>query len=1150
MALPPNTRESVVALSLGEGGEANIIVDTRVRDEKFKVNMITARYDYDQMFPYYADDVTDAFRRAINEAVAQYDGGTRFKVRIRFTDEIWGQGYLNNGFRKGSDIVSFASTNARDMNNDQLWDFVRAKLAKEDQYDAADGIDFDDDYNAAAKEEEAEDENLIRPPNRLSAVSIILLEYTMPEGGAMKYAGRSTKQIIGFDVKDDLCGQACLAYHESNVVTKGNMGKANRPAYAYNKAKEIADELGCHGMMTLGDFELYTEIHPSIRIVIFDANKDTIYDTGITSIFPNNVYLLLDNNHYYLIKNVQALMKKTVRERTKWCHMCAALIRTIDFNTHKCEGDKCSSCHYYYKDEDEKREHASIEKGEYCPRCCTKLRYAACLDKHTCPYLVCRYCDKAHAVHKASTHRCGEKYCNTCKVYTELGTVHRCFISNLVERTDVINEENSPYYAYDIESTIDDDGIHAIALMVVTQLYSRKTVILENVDEVLEWMDNHNSRAITMIAHNSAEYDAPLLFQAFMGRAGAKPEGMIFVGEKLIYMRYGQIGFIDSRRHFSGSLASLVKTFGLQCGKKGWFPYEFFTPARRWYVGEVPELMYFTEKTKSDPDFAAWYAGWEGKQYSIDNECKTYCAQDVTILASALEGYQASAIALNALDPLKKITIASYAFSVYRSLFMPEKSIQKLTKPEYEFCRTALQGGRTEAFQLHREWTDEEIASGRYGSYADVMSLYPTVQMYDPLPGHIIEEELNGAELVGEEAIKYVRTHDGTRCLAIFEYDIVPPRDLHIPLLLVKHEGKLSGTLFPIKGARGTSVEVLRALEMGYTDLKIRGRISFIARKDLFASYVARFIARKKLYAPSGEEPNPGMYKLCKLILNSLWGRFASRSFDTEYRTVSSTKAWYKLVHQYQSYKCDVDILQFGGTYLLTAITDPLKGENYHLATTSVALAAFVTANARLRLYEELNKLGDRVMYCDTDSIVYEHLPDAYNILIGSELGSWTDETNGNPIREYVALGPKTWGYRDTNGNGEVKSKGFSAGWATLDMYKKLLADDSLCETITTTRFSRKCKRKMLISTSTSVKRLKFTFNKRFVVSHSLTLPYGHVAISDSSSEPSEETDDEEAALDCEMDDFIEMLLDSRVDNCASIVEEELSLDAYINSLL
>lgn len=45
----------------------------------------------------------------------------------------------------------------------------------------------------------------------------------------------------------------------------------------------------------------------------------------------------------------------------------------------------------------------------------------------------------------------------------------------------------------------------------------------------------------------------------------------------------------------------------------------------------------------------------------------------------------------------------------------------------------------------------------------------------------------------------------------------------------------------------------------------------------------------------------------------------------------------------------------------------------------NVVLAYFTTAHARLHLYETLEKLGERVLYFDTDSIIYQHEEGEFN---------------------------------------------------------------------------------------------------------------------------------------------------------------------------
>lgn len=43
----------------------------------------------------------------------------------------------------------------------------------------------------------------------------------------------------------------------------------------------------------------------------------------------------------------------------------------------------------------------------------------------------------------------------------------------------------------------------------------------------------------------------------------------------------------------------------------------------------------------------------------------------------------------------------------------------------------------------------------------------------------------------------------------------------------------------------------------------------------------------------------------------------------------------------------------------------------YNAPNTNVVIAAYTTAQAHLVLYSHLTKLGRRVLYCDTDSIIY-----------------------------------------------------------------------------------------------------------------------------------------------------------------------------------
>jgi hypothetical protein len=81
--------------------------------------------------------------------------------------------------------------------------------------------------------------------------------------------------------------------------------------------------------------------------------------------------------------------------------------------------------------------------------------------------------------------------------------------------------------------------------------------------------------------------------------------------------------------------------------------------------------------------------------------------------------------------------------------------------------------------------------------------------------------------------------------------------------------------------------------------------------------------------------------------------------------------------------------------------------------------------------------MGDRVLMNDTDSIVYIHDPDGYNIPEGSMLGEWEIEKpcklNGG-IKTFVGFGPKTYAFKawrqDYKVHTVVKAKGLSLKYA------------------------------------------------------------------------------------------------------------------------
>ena len=179
----------------------------------------------------------------------------------------------------------------------------------------------------------------------------------------------------------------------------------------------------------------------------------------------------------------------------------------------------------------------------------------------------------------------------------------------------------------------------------------------------------------------------------------------------------------------------------------------------------------------------------------------------------------------------------------------------------------------------------------------------------------------------------------------------------------------------------------------------------------------------------------------------------------------------------------------------------------------NVFIAAFTTSNARHRLYTTLEKLGDRVLYFDTDSVIYRYdttKEEQYMPAIGDHLGQWTNELNvGEHITRFVSSGPKSYGYFTNLGSSIMKMKGFNRNYEVCQK----LNFESLIELVlfwlnpiehplpsgrepyVELKFDKICrdKNKMIIFNREEIKKFRVTYDKRYVIPGKYdTLPYGY----------------------------------------------------------
>ena len=153
-------------------------------------------------------------------------------------------------------------------------------------------------------------------------------------------------------------------------------------------------------------------------------------------------------------------------------------------------------------------------------------------------------------------------------------------------------------------------------------------------------------------------------------------------------------------------------------------------------------------------------------------------------------------------------------------------------------------------------------------------------------------------------------------------------------------------------------------------------------------------------------------------------------------------------------------------------------------------------------LYEELYKLDNRILYYDTDSIIFLSKDEAcYEPQLGDYLGKFTSEVkikDGNHIIEYVSAGPKNYAYKLDSGKTFCKIKGFSVNYIA----SKSLNFDSMKDLVLSKNSERripveqnifiKSKEEWTIRSENVQKIYRQVYDKRILYENFETLPFGY----------------------------------------------------------
>ena len=371
--------------------------------------------------------------------------------------------------------------------------------------------------------------------------------------------------------------------------------------------------------------------------------------------------------------------------------------------------------------------------------------------------------------------------------------------------------------------------------------------------------------------------------------------------------------------------------------------------------------------------------------------------------------------------------------------------------------RDAFRGGRVETGKLIYD-----IKQSRFGlglAYVDICSLYPTVNCYDYYPvGH--------PEIFTSNFDFSLNSYFG-----LVQCCILPPQNLLFGILPVHCNGKL---LFPLCRTCSekfqtdpcthsederflfgvwVSEELKVALSLGYKIIDIFCVHHFERKSNqLFSNYIRTFFKLKLTASkrPKGETPeqlnefirevwdrekikltaeefqeNAGLRSIAKLCLNSFWGRLGMRDSFPKVSIVYSLDDLHSII---DSNETEISSIRYLSENCVAVLSKNKSIDTLNFTNnTNIYLAVFTTAHARMRLLKLLLKVGDRFVYCDTDSVIYEISPNSdENLPTGEFMGDLTSELDEDEIiTEFVSGGPKVYAFKTNKDKYSVKIKGF-----------------------------------------------------------------------------------------------------------------------------
>ena len=235
------------------------------------------------------------------------------------------------------------------------------------------------------------------------------------------------------------------------------------------------------------------------------------------------------------------------------------------------------------------------------------------------------------------------------------------------------------------------------------------------------------------------------------------------------------------------------------------------------------------------------------------------------------------------------------------------------------------------------------------------------------------------------------------------------------------------------------------------------------------------------------------------IIFSVFLGKFAQRSNLTKTEMVQEASRFFELLYSEEIEVCDAHLINENMVEVQYRNVNEFVMPNNKV---NVVIAAFTTTYARLKLYGLLDLLQERVLYYDTDSVIYVHKIGEPELPLGNYLGELTDELNGDYITTFISGGPKNYAYCTKNGKTDTKIRGITLNYTSLKklnpyVVRALVHLHVNCKTEAKVTIDipfkiTRDKREKNIVTKRTKKDYRIVYDKRVILENYETLPYGY----------------------------------------------------------